>query len=307
MTVNHISRRVWLRLAVTGAFGIASMASSNQMRGQNTAPVAAYVVAHPDDWQLFMGDDAFTDVSSGQLVIFVYLTAGGADRPPAYWRARERGAAASVYAAANFGRQVPAEGAESSCGTVDVRGHHIARCGYRNTVSYYLRLPDGNRDGTGFPATRSQSLAKLRTAPHVRIEAVDSSAAYESWDDLSRTVRSLVEMESSTTATSLLQLHSHDPDSLQNKGDHSDHLNTGLLAQDLASEIKAHLTQYTGYDIGNRPPNLPTAAVMAKALLFMAYDRQRLQANESWSAYAEAPKSYSLWLFRTYSRPAARQ
>ncbi len=43
-----------------------------------------YIVAHPDDWQLFMGDEAFAQIVGRDHVIFIYLTAGGADRPPAY-------------------------------------------------------------------------------------------------------------------------------------------------------------------------------------------------------------------------------
>ena len=34
-----------------------------------------YIVAHADDWQLFMGDKAWADVQAGHKVIFVQLGA----------------------------------------------------------------------------------------------------------------------------------------------------------------------------------------------------------------------------------------
>src|SRR5580704_6339006 len=43
--------------------------------------VSYYVVAHPDDWQLFMGVNAFNDITpgiagSGTKVVLIYTTAG---------------------------------------------------------------------------------------------------------------------------------------------------------------------------------------------------------------------------------------
>jgi hypothetical protein len=276
------------------------------IRAQDPAPLPAFVVAHPDDWQLFMGDVAFEQVASGTRVVFVYLTSGGADQPTPYWQARERGARASVYAAANAAESAPAEGVESSCAQVQVRGHRIQRCGHRNTVSYHFRLPDGNLDGSGFAVTQMQSMAKLRAGAMAHMAAVDSSTTYDGWNDLRETVRAVLADEATGAGPVALRLQCSDPDSTRNPGDHSDHVTAGRLVGEIAPSLEASVTRYAGYDIRNRPANLSVRAAMSKALVFMAYDRQRLLADGKWSAYAEDPPAYSAWLFRTYAQPEAR-
>jgi LmbE family N-acetylglucosaminyl deacetylase len=271
----------------------------------NKAPaLPAFVVAHPDDWQLFMGDVAVAHVGSKRPVVFVYLTAGGADRPSEYWRVREAGAAASLYAAASLDDSDVAEGHKATCGDVLVLAHRVHRCSFRNTVSYHLRLPDGGYNGTGFATTAFQSLARLRTAETWRVEAVDASTFYQGWDDLRATLQSIVAIESNNTPNARVAFHTHDSDGMKNPGDHSDHIATGQLAEEVASQLGSPVIRYAGYDIANRPANLPVKAAMTKMLVFMTYDRQRLLANAQWSAYAEQPVAYSSLLFRTYSRPA---
>lgn len=301
--MKRVSKRVRLTVVLAAVTGRLLVFPSGA-GAQQATPLSVYVVAHPDDWQLFMGDVAFAQVASGRRVVFVYLTSGGAERPSAYWQARERGSTASVYAAANARRSALAEGSESACARVQVRGHDIHRCSYRNTVSYHFRLPDGNLDGSGFAETQMQSLVKLRAGQIARIAAVDSSAEYDGWDELRETLRTALANEAKAARSTSLQLQCSDPDSTLNPGDHSDHMTVGRLVGEVAPSLKGTVTHYAGYDIRKRPPNLPVSAAMAKALLFMAYDRQRLIADEKWSAYAEAPSDYSAWLFRTYPRPA---
>lgn len=277
------------------------------------AALAAFIVAHPDDWQLFMGDVAVATVAGGGPVLFVYLTAGGADRPPAYWQAREAGSAAAAGAAAGRNGAESLESSESprsDCRKVAVLTHRIHRCADRNTVSYHLRLPDGAYDGRGFAPTGFQSLARLSAAGDGGdgIEAVDASARYTDWADLLRTVDRLLadELERASAgeldALGALEIHSHDPDALGNPGDHSDHRSTARLALEIAARRGLAITGYAGYAIARRPANLDARAAAAKTLVFMSYDRQRLLANAQWSAYAEDPAAYSSWLFRTYGR-----
>jgi LmbE family N-acetylglucosaminyl deacetylase len=282
----------------------APLVPSNNDAGNRATALSAFVVAHPDDWQLFMGDVAVAHVGTKRPVVFVYLTAGGADYPSEYWRVREAGAAASLYAAASLDGSDMAEGRRATCGDVVVLAHRVHRCSFRNTVSYHLRLPDGGYNGTGFAATAFQSLARLRTAEILRVEAVDASTVYRGWDDLRATLHSIVAIESKYPPNARVEFHTHDSDGMKNPGDHADHFATGQLAEEVASQLGSPVVRYAGYDIANRPANLPVKAAMAKMLVFMTYDRQRLLANAQWSAYAEQPAAYSSWLFRTYSRPA---
>src|SRR2546425_13354772 len=58
------------------------------------------VVAHQDDWQVFMGDIVANRIKGGDSVTFIYLTAGDDGRDSLYWRTRERGALQSTLVAA---------------------------------------------------------------------------------------------------------------------------------------------------------------------------------------------------------------
>ncbi len=50
--------------------------------------VSIYVVAHQDDWQLFMTPDAYNDlIDSDKKTVFIYTTAGDAGRDSVYWLA----------------------------------------------------------------------------------------------------------------------------------------------------------------------------------------------------------------------------
>ena len=277
-----------------------SFSAAADFEQQHLVP-SFFVVAHPDDWQLFMGDVAAARIASGNPAVFIYVTAGGADRAERFWRARESGAYASVLAAENL--SAPGQDQQRfSCGEVLMLGHAIHRCTFHSSVSYHLRLPDGNTDGSGFPNSRYQSLAKLRAARIDSMESVDGTAKYQSWADLRATLHQIVSVESKHAGHADFEMHTHDGDASRNPGDHSDHMAVAELASEAVMNLPSRLVQYSGYDIARRPANLTSKAAGAKALLFMSYDRQRLLADETWSAYSEFPRSYSAWLFRTYGR-----
>jgi len=52
----------------------------------NTGRVDVVIVAHADDWQLFMGDAIVDRVRAGRRPVFIYLTAGDHGRDSVYWR-----------------------------------------------------------------------------------------------------------------------------------------------------------------------------------------------------------------------------
>src|SRR5205814_6810947 len=75
------------------AFGSGSWAPAVKSISNGIAPERiVYIVAHQDDWQLFMGDAAVESLGTGAPAIFVYLTAGDDGRDSVYWLARERAA-----------------------------------------------------------------------------------------------------------------------------------------------------------------------------------------------------------------------
>jgi hypothetical protein len=125
--------------------------------------VVFYIGAHQDDWQLFMSPQAYTDLTAEEsTVIFIYLTAGDAGADPSWRRGRSAGALSSTQFATRQ-RIAPITPEQ-----VTVPGHPLACYTIANTRSYFLDLPDGNMDGSGFPSTGSQSLQRLPSQPSPR-------------------------------------------------------------------------------------------------------------------------------------------
>ena len=259
-----------------------------------------YVVAHEDDWQVFMGDVVVEGLRTGAPATFVYLTAGDDGRDSVYWRTRERAALASLRVAggASIKRSDSAD-----CRNVSVRGHSVRRCVLANTESFFLRLPDGNRNGAGFPRYSNQSMRRIRARKIPAITAVNGSTTYQGWDDLVSTVGALV----STDSVEKPQVHTSDPSVAINPHDHFDHRIAGLLVAELKKRRDLDLRYYVGYALGTRAANRSSTQAREKTELFIAYDQEMMRGDRSWSAYREHPKFYSDCMMRTYSRiPRAR-
>ena len=127
--------------------------------------VSFYFAAHEDDWQLFMNPSAFEDVVSGAAkTVFVHLTAGDAGlgvgfggRKHPFYLARENGAETAIRFMANA-NSAPVE---RLAVPMTFNGHSIYRVSYRNTVGYFLRVPDGHWTGDGYYDTGFESLKRL--------------------------------------------------------------------------------------------------------------------------------------------------
>ena len=106
---------------------------------------AMQIVAHEDDDLLFLSPDLLHDVQSGRCVRTVVVTAGDAARGTAYWQARESGSRAAYARMAG----VPDVWTTTDAG---VAGHPIpllTLAGDPRVSLAFMRLPDGNRRGTG--------------------------------------------------------------------------------------------------------------------------------------------------------------
>ena len=275
------------------ALGISSGAQAQKPGG---APLDAVIVAHQDDWQLFMGDVVAQRVQAGHRLVFVYLTAGDDGRDSVYWATRERAALRSTAIAAGVSA---VDFSADQCSIVRVLEHAIKKCSIANTESYFLRLPDGHRSGIGFSRYSYQSLRKLRRNLATSISAVDGSAVYNGWADLRSTVDSLIG-ESSTAR--IVTVHTSDPSVVINPHDHFDHRMAGLLVYDSRRKNKWNVAYYAGYALATRAPNRTGEQVRQKTSLFLAYDNLMTQANPKWSAYRERPAFYSQCMMRTYGR-----
>jgi len=279
-------------------------AQTDQLRYvSNTPRVDAVVVAHQDDWQLFMGDVMAQRVQSDAPVIFVYLTAGDDGRDSTYWATREKGVLQSTRIAAGAAAAAAADHSADHCSIVNVLEHAIRKCTIANTESYFLRLPDGHRNGIGFARHSFQSLRKLRQQRITAMSAVDGSATYNGWSDLKSTVDSLIGVSSSTR---IVTVHTSDPSVAVNPHDHFDHRMAGLLVYDSRRKARWNVVYYTGYALATRAANRTGEQVRQKTALFRAYDNVMTQANPNWSAYRERPAFYSQCMMRTYARRITR-
>jgi len=191
----------------------------------------AYVHAHEDDWQLFMSPNTYYDYQAGHHLLFVYLTAGDAGRDAAYWGAREQASEASVQylVGNNFGG---ASASVTICYTDTTPVCHVL-WGYtlNRTVSIYMRLPDGNSDGNGFPSTGFRTLEKLRDGLIPTLSAVDNSTTYTGWADLYKTIAAIITTYTPYDATTRVNAPDFDRTRQSFEGktcngcsDHPDHL-----------------------------------------------------------------------------------
>jgi LmbE family N-acetylglucosaminyl deacetylase len=290
-----LTRRIALLSALV--IGVSGTKPPGLVRQQsNPTGIDLVVVAHADDWQVFMGDAVVERIQSGRQPVFIYLTAGDHGREANYWRQREAAALQSTRVALGVGN-LPAR-----CDSVVVRQHRLAHCKLGVSDSYFFRLPDGNRNGAGFARNRFESLRKLRANRVSPVSAIDSSTRYTDWQDLNATVATLVRMLADSARSSVM-LHTTDPSIRINPHDHYDHRMAGKLIESLLRANGWQGRYYVGYALAMRAPNRTTLQRQEKTEVFSAYDREMKLINPSWSAYREHPGFYAECLQRTYARP----
>ncbi len=280
-----------LRNTVVCLVALASPALAGD--GGRPDKVSFYFAAHEDDWQLFMNPSAFEDVAGSAVkTVFVHVTAGDAGtgigsrgRKHPYYLARENGANDAV----RFMADADTTPASEAAGRMTFNGHSVYRVSYRNTVRYFLRVPDGNPAGTGYAGTGWQSLKRLADGQIDTLAAIDNSAAYHGWSDLVATVRAIMTYERGRAT--LLQINVADPDARINPDDHSDHLMTSKLAVEAAKDLGCvRRVYYVDYASSRLPENLDArqrdmeSSVFAVTLAgVLAFDH-----GTSWHHYDES-------------------
>ena len=188
-------------------------------------------------------------------------------------------------------------GVEMQRAMVERGGHDVQRIAYANTVAYFLRLPDGNFEGPGYETTGRQSLERLRTGAIAWIEAVDASARYTGWDDLTATLAAIVRSETRNGET--LGLHIPEKDAVLNPEDHSDHRNTAMAVEAAATRFPcASIHRYDEYATRERSANVEGTDYMIDVGTWAA-TASGLSDSHAFSTWDPVHNS---WLGRTYSR-----
>lgn len=194
-----------------------------------------FIVAHPDDWQLFMNPNAFNKTRlADSKVVFIHTTSGdggfglgakGEVGP--YYAAREEGALRAVRFMVNSDAGGRGPHLHSS---VKLNGHTLTRYFYGNSVVYFLRLPDG---GPNSGTVNVESLQSLYDGRKKQVHTIDKTNNYNGWNDLVNTLSAIVTFESFRSP--IVSLNFHDTDTVTlNSYDHADHIHTSLATQQVA-------------------------------------------------------------------------
>ena len=167
------------------------------------------------------------------------------------------------------------------------------------TVSLvFMRLPDGNVDGSGFASTDNESLQKLWQGDISQIDAVDGSSSYTK-QQLIDTLAALMTSFGPGTVRTQDFLGSY------GDGDHSDHHSTAYFVNAASPHYAGshQLVGYLDYTISSLPSNLSQADQTAKENAFFAYAPYDNQVCQSLSdCQTHQPKTAS-WFSREYSYP----
>jgi hypothetical protein len=283
------------------AAGLVQAQSALAQDSRTYDKVSFYFAAHEDDWQLFMNPSPFLEVADRKTkTVFVHLTAGDAGlgtgnggRKHPYYLARENGAETAIRFMADSGAQPTAE----TVSRAHVSGHRIYRDTYRNTVAYFLRIPDGHPTGAGFQSTGNQSLARLANGEIAALTPVDGSTVYRGWRNLVATVRALLDYERGHAPS--VEINVAEPDPSINPNDHSDHLMTAKAALDAAAGLGcAERRYYVDYASSKLPENLNEQErdMEASVLAVTAAGILALDHTSIWARY------YQSYLGRNYFR-----
>ena len=256
-----------------------SLFLSSQVIAQPVTRVSFYIISHQDQWQLFMGLNAYNDIVAGpqSKVVFIYVNAGDSScgRIPlrrSFYKARQQGANNAVEFCAD--QNSPHEKNQSSYSTI--HGHHILRHTYKNVNSYCLALPDGC-NGTGL---FGQSLKLSHDHSSLAISSVDSSARYSNWDDLMATINNIILSESTGIAN--ISLNIADTNTTVNPRDNPDHIYAALLGIGAARAIpNVKEFAYQEYCTDTMPANLSDADLATKSALLSILDYGRTSNSQS--------------------------
>jgi LmbE family N-acetylglucosaminyl deacetylase len=179
--------------------------------------------------------------------------------------------------------------AERVAAPMTFNGHVVYRVSYRNTVGYFLRLPDGNASGAGYEATGFQSLKRLASGENDVLQAVDASTTYHGWSDLVATLRALIAYERGRAAVA--QINVAETDARVNPNDHADHLMTAKAALDAVKDSSCvRRVYYVDYASSRLPQNLNAQQRDMESSVFAVTlaGVQALDHGTSWHHYDQS-------------------
>ena len=288
------STRYWYRVRASNAAGNSaySATTSGTTTAAPTNRTDFYIHAHQDDWELFMGDRAYTSGQVATKVVIVYMTAGDGGESTSWWMTRELAARQAVDVIA------PAAGVWN-CAPQAINGHQIRRCVKGKAVSWETRIPSCTMWAEGY--FNRGCLSDIRDGYRTSLTALDGTATYTSWTDLMNTVRGIVDFESNNGSAPNVEVNAPDYDRVVNRQDHPDHSAVADLVRAASLTRNWNTSYYIDYQTQNMPVNLSQAVHDIKRDVYYAYDNYMGNARLGRGQY-EA--DHQAWLWRTYFRHA---
>ncbi|OVE78625.1 hypothetical protein BVY00_02325, partial [bacterium G20] len=159
----------------------------------------------------------------------------------------------------------------------------------------FMRLPDGNVNGSGFRAANYESLARLEAGKVSVIHSVDEQSTYTSsqlTDSLLSLMRTYLPSEIRTQANFISRRFP----------DHSDHLAVGRYVKRARAQYddKLPIKFYIGYPIYERPQNVTGEDALQTEAAFLAYSKFDEAVCHSHEQCRESKSSYGSYFLRQY-------
>lgn len=274
-------------ILASGPSKVTSMASAEDVPACSNG-LALNVVAHEDDDLLFQNPNIVRDIKNGGCEVTVFMTAGDANKGTSYWKSREQGSKAAYAEMSEVANSWNVSNTESA-------GHRLPvfkLTGNPKIKLIFMRLPDGNVNGSGFSNNSNESLQKLWQNNIPTIHPADGTQSYTK-EGIKYTLQGLMNKYHPT------KIRTQDYVDSYGTGDHSDHITTANFtksAQDTYT-LPHTFEGYYDYTISLRPQNVFGSDAIEKQRAFFAYAPydsvcQTFQACQ--------PTVYGPWLTRQY-------
>lgn len=267
-------------------------------RNLNLEASHVFIVPHPDDWQLSMGDYAFDLIESEKTDVLIIITdAGDAGRNDAYWHSREKGSLASVRSVLKT--PLFTGGSDELADTLTIGNKNLSRNTLRNVRMVFLRLPDGLKEGKGTPLANFESMYKLYRDQITSITSVDKANSY-TLSELTETIEKIVE-EAFNDKAKPIRFYIQDPGYERNFS-HSDHFATQAIARDIIASLdyrNCKTLAFEDYRTAKKTENITDNRQNNKTRLVEAYDLVVLTEHGECNLCFV---SHYRWLTRSYHR-----
>ena len=306
-SVSFILLGVLAIVSFAGCKGLLSENIDASFRASHLSPRSSFkktnvfIGAHADDQILFMTThlDASIDSERSETVLIV-STAGDAGRGHGdYSIAREEALEAAIdFAGAfildnDYGDFTYTNIGEANDSFVTINGKNVYKKTWDGGVHvYFLRLPDGSGNGSGYESTGSQSVQKLLNGTIENISTLDGMNTYTK-QELQDMFQSIYRLHHNP------QLHVVDPYTPQ---DHSDHIATGEFAR-RAYDGEENMVLYQQYHTSSLPINVNPYQRQTNLFIMEAHWQslasQGLRRGKGLSGVNDR---YIAWTMREYSR-----